>query len=202
MDFCDSENRSHLVETEEQLLQTGLSTEFKEDLNMVICNNEDEDEKESMIYDDKPNKQDKGNESFLSEENLDQDDEKVLMEEEEEEEKTSELNIKLGDEEAENKQERHSYASEKSNANNDLWEDIYGRQRDKQGNVISNRYVPPAMRIANTDISIDNEKICRLQKQLKGILNRLAEQNMYTIANQVIGCQHAAFNCGDNIQMN
>lgn len=170
---------------------------------MVICNNEDEDEKESMIYDDKPNKQDEGNESFLSDENLDQDDEEVLMEEEEEE-KTSELNIKLGDEEAENKQERHSYASEKSNDNDDLWEDIYGRQRDKQGNVVSNRYVPPAMRIANADISMDNEKTCRLRKQVKGILNRLAEQNMYTIANQVIDCQYkdAAFNCGDNIQMN
>lgn len=176
---------------------------------MVICNNEDEDEKESMMYDDKPNKQNKGNESFLSDENLDQDDEEVLMEEEEEEveeeeEKTSELNIKLDDEEAENKQKKHNYISEKSNDNDDLWEDIYGRQRDKQGNVVSNRYVPPAMRIANTGISMDNEKTCRLRKQLKGILNRLAEQNMYTIANQVIGCQHknAAFNCGDNIQMN
>ncbi|KAK9296867.1 hypothetical protein QLX08_009264 [Tetragonisca angustula] len=45
----------------------------------------------------------------------------------------------------------------------DTWEDIYGRKRDKK----------------------DDEKLQSLRKQLKGCLNRVTEHNMYSIANQV-----------------
>lgn len=194
LDFCDSENRNYLAETEKQLLQTGLNVEFKEDLNMVISDNEDEDEKqneEKSMIDDRNNsqknmiqnriddsKQNEEDENILFDENLDQDDE--ILEEE-----TSDLNLKLDNEETENKEESHNDVSEKSNNNDGLWEDIYGRQRDKQGNVVSDRYVPPAARVVNTDVSLDNERTHRLQRQLKGILNKLAEQNMYTIAKEV-----------------
>lgn len=71
----------------------------------------------------------------------------------------------------------------------DTWEDIYGRKRDKKGNIIDNtsRYIPPAARI-NTVYSTnpDDEKLQSLRKQLKGCLNRVTEHNMYSIANQVI----------------
>lgn len=71
----------------------------------------------------------------------------------------------------------------------DTWEDIYGRKRDKEGNIIHNtsRYVPPAVR-ANTmhNMNPNDEKLLSLKKKLKGCLNRVTEQNMYSIANQVI----------------
>ncbi|KYQ46176.1 Nucleolar MIF4G domain-containing protein 1 [Trachymyrmex zeteki] len=163
LDFCDSENRSHIVETEKQLLETGLSKEFEEDLNMAI-----------------------ENEDLLSDENLIQ-----IKSGEISSEETNTINIKSKkyvpneEEETVNEESSHSNTSEQSDDNEDLWEDIYGRQRDKKGNIVLKKYVPPAVRIASNNIPSDSEKISRLKKQMKGILNRLAEQNMHTIANQI-----------------
>lgn len=33
--------------------------------------------------------------------------------------------------------------------------------------------------------AVDSEELARLKKQLKGLINRLAESNMHSIANQV-----------------
>ncbi|XP_050466071.1 nucleolar MIF4G domain-containing protein 1 homolog [Cataglyphis hispanica] len=189
LDFCDSENRNHMVETEKQLLETGLSTEFEEDLNIAIGaedNIEDEDEKfdkKSNIDNNEDSEQNMDNESFLSNENSDQDDSDDISLEE-----TNSINVETekysnNEDEIENEESRH--ALEQLDENEGLWEDIYGRQRDKEGNIISKKYVPPAARIANKDNSVGDEKTHRLERQLKGILNRLAEQNMHTIGNQV-----------------
>lgn len=53
------------------------------------------------------------------------------------------------------------------------WEDIYGRLRDKDGNVVSQKYVPPAKRLQSGQLdSKKKEELARLKKQLKGLLNR------------------------------
>lgn len=229
MDFCDSDNRNHIVETEKQLLETGLSTEFEEDLNIAISENNGENDEEPNIDDEdseenidsseeqniddedfeeniddsnedfeqntddnEDSKQDMENESILSAKDSELSDNENMSSE-----KTNRVNVKsksysrndedeINDEGEENEELRHSDASEQSDDNKGLWEDIYGRQRDKEGNVIAKKYVPPAARVTNTDTSVDNEKTRRLERQLKGILNRLAEQNMHAIANQVI----------------
>merc|ERR550519_2768995 len=85
----------------------------------------------------------------------------------------------------------------------DRWEDIYGRLRDKDGNVVdeksetksdnvenskmSSKYIPPALRRAMATGDDEKKKIAlqRLNKQVKGLLNRLAESNMHGIANQM-----------------
>lgn len=217
LDFCDSENRNHIVETEKQLLETGLSTEFKEDLNMAIGEDDSEDEhdeernvddnedleqniddsedseedvddnedSEQNMDDSEDSEQDIGNESILSDKDSELDGNENMSSE-----KTNRINMNLkshstNDDEIGNEESRYSDASEQSDDSKGLWEDIYGRQRDREGNVITKKYVPPAARVTNTDISIDSEKTRRLERQLKGILNRLAEQNMHTIANQV-----------------
>ncbi|EZA48843.1 Nucleolar MIF4G domain-containing protein [Ooceraea biroi] len=170
LDFCNSENRN--VETEKQLLESGLSTEFKEDLNIAIGENDSEEEHEK---DD-------------TEYNMDDNEDS----EQDTEDNKNKVNIKsrnrpTNKEDAilETEESIHSDASEHSHDSKGLWEDIYGRQRDKEGNIVSTKYVPPAARITSTDISMDDEKTRKLERQLKGILNRLAEQNMHTIANQV-----------------
>ncbi|XP_040583075.1 nucleolar MIF4G domain-containing protein 1 homolog [Lepeophtheirus salmonis] len=62
-----------------------------------------------------------------------------------------------------------------------VWEDIYGRKRDADGNVLSTKsYVPPALR-NSTDESIK----MRLKKKMKGLLNRLAESNMHSICTDI-----------------
>ncbi|PBC25649.1 Nucleolar MIF4G domain-containing protein [Apis cerana cerana] len=73
----------------------------------------------------------------------------------------------------------------------DFWEDIYGRKRNKEGNIIyannANKYVPPAIRatITHNINSNEDEKLHFLKKQLKGCLNRVAEHNMHNIVNQI-----------------
>jgi len=77
---------------------------------------------------------------------------------------------------------------------NKYWEDIYGRLRDKKGNVIkphdqknapqSGKYVPPGKRLLATssDNSVETEK---LKRQVKGLLNRLAEANLPNIVSSI-----------------
>ncbi|XP_049540266.1 nucleolar MIF4G domain-containing protein 1 homolog [Anopheles darlingi] len=79
------------------------------------------------------------------------------------------------------------------------WEDIYGRKRDKSGNVIKEetagapgtgggKYVPPHLRAkqeAQSSALEDpkrQEKLLRLKRQLKGQVNRLAESNVHRIS--------------------
>lgn len=78
------------------------------------------------------------------------------------------------------------------------WEDIYGRKRDRDGNVIEpdtsakdGKYIPPHVRARLAAESGDDpkklEKLNRLKKQLKGWLNRLSEANMYKIVSDIDG---------------
>lgn len=66
-----------------------------------------------------------------------------------------------------------------------IWEDIYGRLRDKAGNVVTSKYVPPSKRAAPAEPSAEKkEELARLKRQLKGLLNRLSESTV-----RPIGCQ-------------
>ena len=95
---------------------------------------------------------------------------------------------------------------------NDYWEDIYGRTRDAEGNIVnlqtdtkcdqnhasktlSNKYIPPAMR---AKMEAGNEKLIKLKKQIKGLLNRLAESNMHSICRQL----EELYSCNSRNDMN
>lgn len=76
------------------------------------------------------------------------------------------------------------------------WEDIYGRKRDKDGNVLEaesstkdGKYIPPHVRARLAAESGEDpkklEKLNRLKKQLKGWLNRLSEANMHKIVTDI-----------------
>uniref|UniRef100_A0A336M238 CSON007788 protein n=1 Tax=Culicoides sonorensis TaxID=179676 RepID=A0A336M238_CULSO len=78
-----------------------------------------------------------------------------------------------------------------SSSKNEIREDIYGRKRDAKGNIIEedkseSKYIPPHLRAKMASESgIDpkkQEQLNRLKKQLKGQINRLAEQNIQRIA--------------------
>lgn len=148
------------------------------------------EDKSEKFEEDKDNNEDSkhhtNNENLLTNENSDQDDSDDIALEE-----INDINIEtkeyLNDKaETEDEESRHITSEQSDDDDEGLWEDIYGRQRDKKGNIVSKKYVPPSARIANTNISVNDEKAHRLERQLKGILNRLAEQNMHTIGNQVI----------------
>ncbi|KAF4519817.1 hypothetical protein B566_EDAN006831 [Ephemera danica] len=76
---------------------------------------------------------------------------------------------------------------EMKESNPKIWEDIYGRKRDKQGNVVkenTGRYIPPALRAKSAS---DSAKLLRLKRQMQGLLNRVAESNMGSVASQLEG---------------
>ncbi|XP_014208046.1 nucleolar MIF4G domain-containing protein 1 [Copidosoma floridanum] len=75
---------------------------------------------------------------------------------------------------------------EEDNNDDGIWEDIYGRKRNKDGSVVAEtkKYVAPAIRQRN-DNSEMNEKLVQLKRQMKGLLNRLAESNIHSIVSQL-----------------
>ncbi|KAI5632477.1 MIF4G domain-containing protein [Phthorimaea operculella] len=71
------------------------------------------------------------------------------------------------------------FIEKKSNKKPDVWEDIYGRKRDKEGNVIKEEkgvYIPPHLR--NKDSASDKELV-QLKRQIKSVLNKLAGTNLH-----------------------
>ncbi|CAL7948106.1 unnamed protein product [Xylocopa violacea] len=75
-----------------------------------------------------------------------------------------------------------------STRNKDLHEDIYGRKRDNEGNIIydANARASAAVRASTVhNINLDDENLRLLKRQLKGCLNRVTEHNMHSIANQI-----------------
>ncbi|XP_059054861.1 nucleolar MIF4G domain-containing protein 1 homolog [Achroia grisella] len=61
----------------------------------------------------------------------------------------------------------------------DVWEDIYGRKRDKEGNVIKEEkgiYIPPHLR--NKDATSAKD-LALLKRQIKSVLNKLAGTNLH-----------------------
>ncbi|KAH8278276.1 hypothetical protein KR044_009428 [Drosophila immigrans] len=95
-------------------------------------------------------------------------------------------------------------------------EDIYGRKRDAEGNIVDNeveseatgtaqKYVPPhqrALLAASEGSSAQQaEKLARLQKQIKGLLNRLSEANLHKIASGIeeLYMKHSRYNMNETL---
>lgn len=111
----------------------------------------------------------------------------------------SESDFDVGDEEDSDQSGDSETKGEKS----DIWEDIYGRTRDKDGNVIkedtqinTGKYIPPHLRArmaaeaaaGSADVEMDpkrKEKLMQLKRLLKGQLNRLSEANMHKICTEI-----------------
>lgn len=108
----------------------------------------------------------------------------------------------LSDKENESAEERNIDDEEYDEANpeDQVKEDIYGRKRDKDGNIIKNdakekseapqpqKYIPPHQRALLASTQNDgkqSELLERLRKNCKGLLNRLSEANLHKIANGI-----------------
>ncbi|XP_061195672.1 nucleolar MIF4G domain-containing protein 1-like [Saccostrea echinata] len=91
--------------------------------------------------------------------------------------------------EEEKEGEKSDESSDENIEDTEVTEDIYGRLRDKEGNIVkssgqSGKYIPPGKRM---QISDEKKKfqLERLQKQLKGLVNRASEANMSQIFSQI-----------------
>ena len=133
----------------------------------------------------------------------------------EEEEGEDEEDPESGEESAEEEEgddeeeEEEDSDDEKEEEDSGTWEDIYGRTRDAKGNVLptqpppsvsattatpGGKYVPPALRArlaaesgggAGEEEKRRQERLTRLRRRLKGLLNRLAAANMSPLVREV-----------------
>ncbi|XP_012270111.1 nucleolar MIF4G domain-containing protein 1 [Orussus abietinus] len=228
LDFCDTESRKNLVETEKQLVEADCESEFEEDFAIAATSlkyQKNSDDRSDMTVSKNTKKKINNHlEDYNTDDSSNKVHEKMSDENNEDQQSTKKRKIKTNSNKQlkktkndvspekniynlkekknsmkllaskvqnnvkENDKKSEMY-NDVSNEENVGWEDIYGRKRDKDGNTIPDRmdkYIPPAAR--HTDLKINsttNDKLTKLKKQLKGLLNRLAEYNMHTIALQV-----------------
>ncbi|XP_014253570.1 nucleolar MIF4G domain-containing protein 1 homolog [Cimex lectularius] len=208
LDVCDSEKIQDAVNAE-LTLQDGES-DFEEDLALITGKGEAKTKskkikstkkhKEAKVDDESDSESsdmesslgfDEGSDNFDDDE--DDDDIDNEFEEDDDENDFDEMDdstdmIEEGvDKEEENQIDNQDV--EENMKKEEIWEDIYGRLRDKKGNIIKDnkpaKYIPPHLREKSNEDGKKKEELVRLKKQLKGLLNRLAENNMHGIANQI-----------------
>ncbi|KAL1497289.1 hypothetical protein ABEB36_008279 [Hypothenemus hampei] len=186
LEVCDPEYMKNITSTEQDL--NDVNDTFGEDFELMTGKTKAESEEEFS-------QNEEGSDSL--------DDESDFGEEEEEPSDTGEDDhliesnkrklSTLDIEESVNKKRKNSTSDEESDKEDDkVWEDIYGKLRTKKGEILEDqqgKYIPPAIRAkmegSTTEDKKRREKLERLKKQLKGLLNRLAESNMHNIANQI-----------------
>ena len=183
LDVCDSSKIDQLALSEEE------STEFED--------SEEELEGEAY-YSEEENK--------LADSGVDDDVDTSENSDDIDEHEREESSGDFQNEELRNESNPHEDNDPELNTNSEgsdgLWEDIYGRTRDAKGNIVqfkgtdssnlitsenqdrntTNKYIPPAMRAKS---GADDEKKLKLQRQIKGLLNRLAESNLHLVCRQM-----------------
>lgn len=187
---------------EEMMDESDSENDFDDDLDDFEMGNSDEDEDS----DEEPAKKvpkiaDKKSESNQKNGNNQKSKNKQKHE--------SESDSEMGEEEGDENENGEDYDSDQSGGSEtkeekpDIWEDIYGRKRDKDGNIIkedaqssTGKYIPPHLRArsaaeaasANGEGEMDpkrREKLLQLKRLLKGQLNRLSEANMHKICTEI-----------------
>lgn len=193
LEVCDPEMMKKSVAAEQEL--NDINNEFDEDFALMTDKNTT---KKQQTEADDPESDDEMmdllNEDDDSEEEILDEIEEDSNENDIEEENNGKRKFEHDDSEVDKKIKPNSDSeelSEEENKDKDgVWSDIYGRLRTKDGGFVENeektqqKYVPPAIR-AQMESSSRTEKLNRLKKQLKGLLNRLAESNMHNISNQI-----------------
>ncbi|KAH8262039.1 hypothetical protein KR038_008021 [Drosophila bunnanda] len=120
------------------------------------------------------------------------------------------------DEELSGDEEQSEEESEQEEEQPKVKEDIYGRKRDAEGNILPDpieqeasatgqKYIPPHQRALLAASAGSSEKqaeiLARLQKQCKGLLNRLSEANLHKIAAgiEALYMKNSRYNMNDTL---
>ncbi|KAH8373965.1 hypothetical protein KR200_005338 [Drosophila serrata] len=120
------------------------------------------------------------------------------------------------DEDLSGDEEQSEEESEQEEEQPKVKEDIYGRKRDAEGNILPDpveqeasatgqKYIPPHQRALLAASAGSSEKqaeiLARLQKQCKGLLNRLSEANLHKIAAgiEALYMKNSRYNMNDTL---
>lgn len=139
-----------------------VKMKVKIDEDEIDMSEEDEDVDENVDDDDTEEEED-------ANVNMDEEDDDDVEEEEDNDDEDE-------DDDDVDEEEEDDEIGDELNKETEFKEDIYGRLRDKEGNIVKSsgqtgKYIPPGKRV---QISDEKKKIQleRLQKQLKGLVNR------------------------------
>lgn len=146
-----------------------VKTKVKIEEDKIDMSEEDEDMDENVEDDDSFEEEDENADMY-------EEDEDDVEEEEDNDDNEDDDNVDEEDVEVEGGDE----IDDELNKETEFKEDIYGRLRDMEGNIVKSsaqtgKYIPPGKRV---QISDEKKKIQleRLQKQLKGLVNRLDDK--------------------------
>eukprot|EP00794_Sanderia_malayensis_P003193 gene3193-3665_t len=141
--------------------------EVKSSNDLAMISEEDEDSIHSGMFDE-------SEEDYMSKED---DDDEEYEEENEDEQEEQDCNDKEDDHRKIEVKEQ-----EKQPLNINIKSESPAKQRD---NVEKTKYVPPHLRKSAEENSEETQRLERLRKQLKGLINRLSEANLSSIAQEV-----------------
>ncbi|XP_073843771.1 nucleolar MIF4G domain-containing protein 1 homolog [Musca autumnalis] len=176
-------------EEEKRLLKEKRKEELKKQNKEPSWSDEEQDEERfNAIFGSGGESAESGDEGSDLNENDEEDEGDIDDEDEGEEEE----DFEDGDEGSD--VENDDDGSEEDKKEEKYKEDIYGRKRDKDGNIITEtstegpqKYIPPHQRalLAAKNDDKQAEILERLRKQCKGLLNRLSEANLHKISSGI-----------------
>ena len=170
------------VTFDDQVEDSDLDNEDDDEFGLEDDESEEDDEDLADINEDELDRNDDIDNSDFEddEDNLDENDFDEMIEESQE--NLDEVDVEL--------EKDGLGGSDVTNKEDNLSEDIYGRLRDKAGNIVKDNkpaggegaYVPPARRVQITGTMDEKRKLQmeRLQKQLKGLVNRYGLGPVFT----------------------
>ncbi|KAK2727718.1 hypothetical protein QYM36_008270 [Artemia franciscana] len=208
LEMCDPDKRTALAKEESAFFRGESDTESDQE--------DDARKKKKVKVEETPEESDeeKGESEVDTEFSTDDEGENIAVEKEEtEDDDTGSEGVDVEDDSESDEEDlkekysedTHQEEEEESASDNDenednsqhkeVWEDIYGRLRDKKGNVIvcnsastTGKYIPPALRAIAAESDVFNkEEKARLVRTMKGLLNRLSDSNLSSITDQVEG---------------
>ncbi|XP_031353457.1 nucleolar MIF4G domain-containing protein 1 isoform X1 [Photinus pyralis] len=190
LEVCDSSNMQAAVAAEQQF--TEVNDDFDEDFQLManktksqMTRDTSESEEDDATMSDGGDNSEEEDQAMSDD--VDDEEEDVEAMSDGSDDKEEEFDLESGDPKSMDMEESEQQEEGKS----DTWEDIYGRLRGKDGEIVTNneaKYIPPAIRAKMEGGSSDKkraETLRKLQRQIKGLLNRLAESNMHSIASQI-----------------
>lgn len=149
-----------------------VKTKVKIEEDKIDVSEEDEDMDENVEDDDSFEEEDENADMY-------EEDEDDVEEEEDNDDNEDDDDVDEEDVEVEGGDE----IVDELNKEREFKEDIYGRLRDMEGNIVKSsgqtgKYIPPGKRV---QISDEKKKIQleRLQKQLKGLVNRYTDKKLF-----------------------
>lgn len=149
-----------------------VKTKVKIEEDKIDVSEEDEDMDENVDDDDSFEEEDENADMYEEDEDDVEEEEDNDDNEDDDDVDEEDVEVKGGDE-----------INDELNKETEFKEDIYGRLRDKVGNIVKSsgqtgKYIPPGKRV---QISDEKKKIQleRLQKQLKGLVNRYTDKMLF-----------------------